>query len=655
MTTFTLLQGEFIMDNQASVTGNASKQSHQQIKGEQIETSEPGVVSHHGRASSDGLQVITDKFKKVWNTPHLRTGVIVGGVALVTGTYLLLPSNSVSEQQIDGRDGVSAIEITTPTGEVNTDQAEYLSARQREEMQARAAAGESNAAVLVTPTLIDETSNQTQTMADQNTAYNPNVASGLRIGGEIVEGNPRFNRIDYQGTVYYQDINTNQYYILSTNGRVLTPSLAPGMEPSTPNQPIANTQYQPQGDFSNGGGGTGGTGGPVEPTIPFNAEDDPDIQRYRQNFAGNYDAYMAQNQTSTQVMNDFNQQLLQNQQQMLQHRQGLAQSGVTQAIGRVNALTASQPAFTPRNYSISSQGGTQGAQGSGISSQSTTHGMSGSGISSQSSGFGTNQFGAGASLSGVGQINGADAANELIALNRRGVQGIINNEDPNINYGFNVPNMPNTAVTGAAAGNQRLGGSAILPSHVVRAGTSYNVVITKTVNSDHGNVVEGRIVGGPFSGATVYGQLIPQGRNAGVLFSGLQKTNARTPIIPLSARAVSLEGNQGVAQVKYHYAQNYTHMALTSALRGYGDAYANSGTRTTIERSDGTVITNSDGKNTRREVEANIAREFANRLQQDTAHLGNRQPTYIIPAGTVMQMRFSQDWDTTQVSNAILQ
>ena len=123
-----------------------------------------------------------------------------------------------------------------------------------------------------------------------------------------------------------------------------------------------------------------------------------------------------------------------------------------------------------------------------------------SGISSQSSGFGTNQFGAGASLSGVGQINGADAANELIALNRRGVQGIINNEDPNINYGFNAPNMPNTAVTGATAGNQRLGGSTVLPTHVVRAGTSYNVVITKTVNSDHGNVVEGRIVGGPFSG-----------------------------------------------------------------------------------------------------------------------------------------------------------
>ena len=645
MTTLTLNQGGF-MDQQATVANTTLK--NKPLNKEEVEkvfNEESNVVAHHGQKNPDGMTMLSDKAKKIWATPHLRAGILIGAAAMATAVYVMLPDGSDTVQQIEGRDGVTAVEVTTETGEVNQDQAEYLARKQREEMEAKAASGETNAAVLATPTLIGETtegsiSSNTNSASDADATSSSSVVTGLRIAGEVVDGNPRFNRIDISEGVFYQDLNTGQYYKLTPDGRALVPSLAPGASPEAassntiPEHAMANAQ-QTQGVNVGGGdgGGTGGTGGPVEPTVPFNAEEDPDASRFRQKFASNYDAFMAQNQSIEQANSQYQQQMLQDQQMLMQQRQSLIQSSLSNAIGRVNSLTSSGSTFAPRAYSISSQGanGASGVVG-GV-------GANGSGISSQGQGgvFGTTNYGfsagddtAGAGISGGSSVTAA--ADDSVK----------------------TPQWTTNA-TSSATGNQRLGGTAALPSHIVRAGTTYTVVVTKTVNSDYGNVVEARVVGGPFGGSTVYGQLAPQGRNAGIMFSGLQRNNVRSPIIPLNARAVSLDGKNGVAQVENHYLQNYTHMALTSALQGYGDAYANTGATTTVERSDGTVITTSDGENTRREVEANIARELSQRLQQDTAHLGNRPPTYIVPAGTVVQMRFSQDWDTTQVTNSIPQ
>lgn len=640
MTTLTLSQGGF-MDQQASVVNTTLK--NKPLNTEEVEkvfNEESNVVAHQGQENPDGMTILSDKAKKIWTTPHLRAGIILGAAAMATAVYVMLPDGSGTVQQIEGRDGVSAVEVTTETGEVNQDQAEYLARKQREEMEAKAAAGETNAAVLATPTLIGETAEgsiSSSTNSAPDAAPSSSIVTGLRIAGEVVDGNQRFNRIAVSEGIFYQDLKTGQYYKLTPDGRALEPSLAPGARPEAantnaiPEHAMANAQ-QTQGGGVDGGiggtGGTGGTGGPVDPTVPFNAEEDPDISRYRQNFAGNYNAFMTQNQSIEQAISEQQQQMLQNQQMLMQQRQSLIQGSLSNAIGRVNALTSSGSTYAPRAYSISSQGANGAAGGVGGA------GGAGSGISSQGQGqggaFGTTNYGssAGNGSAGLGEYQASASV-----------------ETPQVT----------TNVTGSTTGNQRLGGTAALPSHVVRAGTSYTVVVTKTVNSDYGNVVEARVVGGPFGGSTVYGQLVPQGRNAGIMFSGLQRNNVRSPIIPLNARAVSLDGKNGVAQVENHYLQNYTHMALTSALQGYGDAYANTGATTTVERSDGTVITTSDGENTRREVEANIARELSQRLQQDTAHLGNRPPTYIVPAGTVVQMRFSQDWDTTQVTNSIPQ
>lgn len=667
--------------NQQSTVAATTNQNRTLIKtlnqsDEQIEARFSGsseVLSHHGeRENTDGMTALIDKAKTIWNTPHLRAGVIVGGAVLATSIYMLIPSGSNTQQDIEGRDGVAAVEINTQTGEVNADQAEYLARRQREEMAAKAAAGETNAAVLTTPTLIGESNSVASTTPTSASSAGVTNHTGLMIEGQYVDDNPRFNRIQVNEGIFYHDLNTSQYYKLTADGRALEPSLAPGVTASSnqgqlPESAQANAQYQGQGGNTGGDGGasgTGGTGGsPVEAAVPFNAEEDPDIKRYRQNFAGNYDVYMAQNQNASQAMGEYQQQLLQNQQSLLQQRQSLAQSGVNNAIGRVNALTTGSSAYAPRVYSISSQGGANGASANG--GTGGTNGV-GSGISSQGGSFGTNNYGStnglgSAGNGGVGLTGGSitGAADDLMDYNQRAAQGLFTGVGPgeyNANASVQAPQVTgNGSVTGSGTGNQRLGGTATLPSHVVRAGTSYTVVVTKTVNSDYGNVVEARVVGGPFGGSTVYGQLVPEGRNAGILFSGLQRNNVRSPIIPLTAKAVALDGRNGVAQVKYHYLQNYTHMALTSVLQGYGDAYSNAGTSTTIERSDGTVITTSDGQNTRKQVEANVAQELSQRLQQDTAHLGNRAPTFIVPAGTVVQMRFSQDWDTTQVANAIPQ
>lgn len=671
MTTLTLSQGGF-MDQQVAVVNTTLK--NKPLNSEEVEkvfNEESKVVAHHGQENPDGMTILSDKAKKIWTTPHLRAGIILGAAAMATAVYVMLPDGSGSVQQIEGRDGVSAVEVTTETGEVNQDQAEYLARKQREEMQAKAAAGETNAAVLTTPTLIGETTEgsiSSNTNNASDAASSSSVVTGLRIAGEVVDGNQRFNRIAISEGIFYQDLNTGQYYKLTPDGRALEPSLAPGARPEAastnaiPEHAMANTQQTQGGNVGGGDGGSsggaGGTGGPVEPAVPFNAEDDPDISRYRQNFAGNYDVYMAQNQNVEQATSQYQQQMLQNQQMLMQQRQSLAQSSVNNAIGRVNALTTSGSTYAPRAYSISSQGANGAVGGVGGASGN------GSGISSQGQGgaFGTTNYGSssGNGSAGLGISGGSSitaAADDLVAYNQRASNGLFTGVGPGeyqASASVETPQVTTNA-TGSTAGNQRLGGTAALPSHVVRAGTSYTVVVTKTVNSDYGNVVEARVVGGPFGGSTVYGQLVPEGRNAGIVFSGLQRTNVRSPIIPLNAKAVSLDGKNGIAQVKNHYLQNYTHMALTTALQGYGDAYANTGTTTTVERSDGTVITTSDGENTRREVEANIARELSQRLQQDTAHLGNRPPTYVVPAGTVVQMRFSQDWDTTQVANSIPQ
>lgn len=207
----------------------------------------------------------------------------------------------------------------------------------------------------------------------------------------------------------------------------------------------------------------------------------------------------------------------------------------------------------------------------------------------------------------------------------------------------------------ATQSNANVQSNGTLPKHIVRAGTAYSVMIIQPVNTDNGTNVVGQIIGGQFAGAKVYGQVVPSGRNIGVNFTAVQPANNRLPLIPVSARAESIAGtsNRLATDIDRHYVQNYSHMVITSAMKGYGDAYANSRTTTTVDRADGSTVSTREGGVNDKEIAGGILREVGARLQNDISHLGNRPATFKIAAGTVLQMRLLSDWDTTATTSSI--
>lgn len=190
-----------------------------------------------------------------------------------------------------------------------------------------------------------------------------------------------------------------------------------------------------------------------------------------------------------------------------------------------------------------------------------------------------------------------------------------------------------------------------LPRNVLRAGTTWPVVVTKSVNTDEGLQVVAQVMGGPFEGSEVYGIVTPTGRDIGVNFTRIVPTNPRMPIIPLNAMALTIGSQKQAVSTKRnnHYLQNYSVMAAESIIEGYGDAYSNQN-ETTIERSDGSIIT-SKGETTSKEVRANILSQFADRLNSDIAKLGDRAPTYYVRQGTVLQMKLVSNMDMHQTTS----
>lgn len=628
----------------------------------------PARVSHNGKENLSNLDIIKDKGLMLWKSTPTRIGMIAGGVGLAGLIYFAMPGEKQQVYHDIGRDGVAGVDVYVNSDEINADQAAYLSRKQQEQMQAKAEAGQTNAAVLDMPTVIDEQGNVISSVSQstQDDSYLINdsnaLSADLKINGLVVKDNPRFSQLHLLEGVFVKDLNTNQYYKLSTDGKAFIPSDIPGTprKSETVSEPTmqAQSQYQPNQDSNNFNGNQGDGGfnsNNPEPAQQYSAEEDPDIKRFRTSFHENYDIYQQQSQNANTAMMDYQNQLIQHQQQLVNERQAIAQQSFQNTLSKVNGLGAKNSSYGVKTYSISSQSRQNGTSSNyGISSQSQAnqHGYTNQAGYNNGYDVGVNggSFDSGSNVNADGGFNvGVDSTlKSPMQYNRQATQGIVKGKNPGeFNDGVQVSGNANGTV------NQKLGGTAVLPSHIVRAGTNYTVVVTKTTNSDYGTSVEARVMSGPFAGSTVYGSLVQQGRNAGIVFNSLQKQNPKSPIIPLTANAYSLDGKNGVAQVKRHYAQNYTHMALTSVLQGYGEAYANTGKKTTVERGDGTVITTSDGGDVRKEIEGNIAREFAAKLQQDVSHLGNRGPTYIVPAGTVLTMRFLSDWDTTQTSSSI--
>lgn len=648
-----------------------------------------GLINRHGREGGGLPMPFVEQIRTAWSIPYARAGIIAAGVSIAMATYFFWPQSEQVSQGIEGRDGVATVSVATDHGgELNAEQAKYLSERQRQEALEATKKGETNAAVIVVPTAtvegenLGDTSTTTAITADGGTTASKTEGPTFLIDGINPEESSRFERrIDSNNVTYYHDKMTGAQWERGVNGQATprkhtpytNPTQAQASEGSSnqaggtatasasaeaPANTLANTNYQSgntngtQGSSGGDGSGASGGNGDGGAAIPsYDASQDADVQRYRNQMANYYNDYVMQQQTNTQNAAAAQQGWLAQQQQLQANRQQLAQNSLSSTLSRLQGISQSGNGFSlvqvNPNSTLLNRGGANGSGGSRLNG-SANGGVSASG-----------------NLGTAGEV-ASTLASDPTYYSRQATEGLVNGEDPN--YSFEGPSgsisasgtasgSASSSSSGVGSANQRLGGTSTLPSHVIRAGTQYTAVITRTVNSDYGNTVEAKLVTGPFAGSIIYGQLVQQGRDVGVVFNSLKRPGARLPIIPMRATATNIANDNPAmsTNVNRHYLQNYGHIALTSALQGYGDAYANRGT-TTVERTDGTVVTTraeGSSEEVRREIEANIAQQFSQKLQQDMAHLGNRPPTFIIAAGKVVNVRLNQDWDTTQTSSSI--
>lgn len=191
----------------------------------------------------------------------------------------------------------------------------------------------------------------------------------------------------------------------------------------------------------------------------------------------------------------------------------------------------------------------------------------------------------------------------------------------------------------------------LLPKHIIRAGTSYPIAIINSINSDYTTTVKARVVSGPFSGMSVYGQIEPNGRNIGISFTAIEPKNPRQALIPINAIALTYDGTGKIANANHHYLQNYLTMVAQSYIAGYGNAYANSGTTTTMNNQ-GVVVTQSQRADSR-QIRGEIYASLADRLNQDVGVFANRPTTFTIAAGTMLNMTLISNLDTHQSTPSI--
>ena len=219
---------------------------------------------------------------------------------------------------------------------------------------------------------------------------------------------------------------------------------------------------------------------------------------------------------------------------------------------------------------------------------------------------------------------------------------------------YNGPYTPYANGVTTANNSQGLIQDNRLPANIIRAGTKWQVVITKSVNTDEGPQVIGELVTGKYAGSTVYGTVAQTGRSIGVQFTTIAPTNSRRPLVPIAAYATTIGGQKSaVATYKSnHYAQNYGIKTLTSILNGVGDAYENSG-ETSIVTDSGTVITTNDSEPSSKKIRANVLGELGDEITADIGKLGNRAPTFKVAIGTVLNVVLSSDLDVNGTTSTI--
>lgn len=219
-----------------------------------------------------------------------------------------------------------------------------------------------------------------------------------------------------------------------------------------------------------------------------------------------------------------------------------------------------------------------------------------------------------------------------------------------------VWNNDMTAVTSAAAMNnskQEEEEVKNLASHIVRVGTTWNVVVENEVNTDNGTTVFARVISGPYAGSRLVGTINSAGlanRSAGVIFETLIPERRNKNAIPIKAVGMTLgDLNTHVAtSVNRHYLQRYSALIAQGITGGYAEAYEdNSGVTSQVVNPDGSItIISNKSKPDAEEIRGQVIGQLGTELQGEFGAIRARPTTFTIEQGTPLTIMFVENMDS---------
>lgn len=531
-----------------------------------------------------------------------RTILILGAIFAACLAWALVSLSSTTDKKVvtekaGGAESPTIDMKNIDTTVLNEQQAEHIMKLKQEQAAELAKKGQTNAATIaISPTEIDKT---TSTYVDENAKTTGVIlnTNGLPKNAPRRTASPNENLND---TSRYTQIVENgriSYVEKATNTIVEPPPLSAQTNANggsnTGSGANGGSNGGTNGSSNGGNGGNGGQAGTTNNNQEQKRQPDADIPRIEKSLSDSYQVYLDNQKNIQEQMQKEQEQRISEANSLEKTRQQAANSAINNALRRLNIGRSTQPSFGTSVYLPST----------GVFSSGVT------GFSVGTPTIPTNPYDS--DIGGVTKSNSGNGNN----------------------------------------GNVQLTANGLLPSNIIRAGTTWAVVIKNKVNTDNGSYVVGEIANGAFAGSEVYGTVEPTGRNIGISFTAIKPKSPRKPLIPISAIAMTIGGSGNVAsKVNYHYAQNYGTMILTSAIGGYGSAYSTPKQTTTV--SDGVVITTQD-EATAKQVRANIYQQLAAQITQDMARFGSRPPTFIVNQGSVLQMTLINNMDTKAATDTL--
>lgn len=189
-----------------------------------------------------------------------------------------------------------------------------------------------------------------------------------------------------------------------------------------------------------------------------------------------------------------------------------------------------------------------------------------------------------------------------------------------------------------------------LASHIVRVGTTWNVVVENEVNTDNGTTVFARALSGPYAGSRLIGTINSAGlanRSAGVVFETLIPERRNKNAIPIKAVGMTLgDLNTHVAtSVNRHYLQRYSALIAQGITGGYGEAYSeNTGVTSQVINPDGSVTTVSNKeKPDSEEIRGQVIGQLGSELEGEFGAIRARPTTFTINQGTPLTIMFVEN------------